>query len=178
METKDIFAKRFNEALRDNNLKQSDIVNRLGLNRGAVSCYANGSYMPKSFTLTKIAQMLNVSPSWLAGLSSEKYDRNVIVGEKMKRRRLDLGLSLKDVAEALGYHNEFSIDKIEKAVNPLSIAELCKVAEVLQCSTDYLLGFQNNDTSKFTMTDKEKCIVLSYRAKPDLQKAIDTLLGL
>lgn len=56
---------------------------------------------------------------------------------------------------------------------------ICKIAEYLNCSTDYLLGRTTAPEQPMQFqTTKEQQILLAYKAHPELQPAIDKLLGI
>ena len=61
------FSKRLRAALKDRNMKQSVLAYRLGCDRSTISNYLSGRYEAKRETITKIAEVLQVSPQWLAG---------------------------------------------------------------------------------------------------------------
>lgn len=63
----DKFAERFQQALKISGLKQKDIVEKTGIDKGTISHYANGTYKPKGDKLKAIAEVLNVSESFLLG---------------------------------------------------------------------------------------------------------------
>lgn len=52
-------------ALRD--LKQTDLVERTGISKGALSSYISGRYVPKQNNIYLISKALNVSEAWLMG---------------------------------------------------------------------------------------------------------------
>ena len=60
-------AERLAYAINRKGLKQSVVADDLNINRGALNSYLNGRYEPRSNTITKLAEYLDVSPSWLAG---------------------------------------------------------------------------------------------------------------
>ena len=62
-----IIAQRIKEAMTKRGLKQVDIVNKTGINKGALSSYINGNYSPKDSNLEKLSQVLNVNKMWLLG---------------------------------------------------------------------------------------------------------------
>lgn len=62
-----IIGKRIKEAMKKQNLKQSDIVKKTGINKGALSSYISGKYEPKHTTIYKLASVLNVTPAWIMG---------------------------------------------------------------------------------------------------------------
>lgn len=69
-----IVAQRLKEAMNDTNLRQIDIVNKTGINKGALSSYLNGKYLPKVETLEKLSNVLNVNKLWLLGYNVPKYE--------------------------------------------------------------------------------------------------------
>lgn len=72
----DIFCKRLQTALKDNNMTSIELANKLNINRGIISNYINGKYKPKMNRLTQIAKILKVKEAWLMG-----YDDNELNSE-------------------------------------------------------------------------------------------------
>ena len=62
-------AERISLAMDIRNLKQTDLVEKTGINKGALSSYIAGRYEPKQRNIYKLAQALNVSEAWLMGLT-------------------------------------------------------------------------------------------------------------
>ncbi len=60
-------ASRLSEAMDDRGMKQSDLVQASGIDKGAISRYLSGTYEPKSGAISKLAVALNVSEMWLWG---------------------------------------------------------------------------------------------------------------
>lgn len=60
-------AERLSIAMRSRNIRQADLVEKTGINKGAVSSYLSGRYEPKRNQIIKMAEVLKVSPTWLAG---------------------------------------------------------------------------------------------------------------
>ena len=58
---------RLRLALRNANMKQTELSFKTGLDKGAVSCYLSGKYEPKSDAINKMALALNVNEMWLWG---------------------------------------------------------------------------------------------------------------
>ena len=58
---------RIKEALKNANMKQVELSNATGLDKGAISCYISGKYEPKSDAINKMAIALNVNEMWLWG---------------------------------------------------------------------------------------------------------------
>lgn len=69
-----LFQKRLKELKDESNLSYEQIANNLGLVRSTVQKYAEGNI--KKITVTTIENIANffqVSPSWLAGWTDDKY---------------------------------------------------------------------------------------------------------
>lgn len=61
-------ASRIQEGMEMRNLRQVDIVERTGINKGALSSYISGRYKPKQTNIYLIAKALDVNEAWLMGL--------------------------------------------------------------------------------------------------------------
>lgn len=61
-------ASRIQEGMEMRNLRQVDIVERTGINKGALSSYISGRYKPKQTNIYLIAKALDVNEAWLLGL--------------------------------------------------------------------------------------------------------------
>jgi transcriptional regulator with XRE-family HTH domain len=58
---------RIKQAMDYRNVTQADIVQMTGINKGSISSYIAGRYLPKPDNLYRIAQALSVNPEWLMG---------------------------------------------------------------------------------------------------------------
>lgn len=63
---------RIKQAMNDKGISQNDIVKHTGINKGSLSCYISGRYLPKQNTIYKLAKYLDVSPYWLMGYENEE----------------------------------------------------------------------------------------------------------
>ena len=66
----DIVAKcstRLSQALAARGMKQTDLCNKTGIPKSAISQYISGAFEPKQDRLLLIAQALDVDPVWLMG---------------------------------------------------------------------------------------------------------------
>lgn len=60
-------AERIIEGMEIRDMKQVDIIESTGINKGSLSSYISGKYEPKQTNIYKIAKALNVSEAWLMG---------------------------------------------------------------------------------------------------------------
>lgn len=66
-------ARRFSEALNDNNMNQLELARRCGIGRSSVSHYINGTHCPSNSRAGKLGRILGVNPAWLMGFDVDKY---------------------------------------------------------------------------------------------------------
>lgn len=67
----DIRTQRLNEAFNASGLTQTELCERTGLTKGAISSYLSGRYFPKQKTIERLAKALNVLPEYLMGWAEE-----------------------------------------------------------------------------------------------------------
>lgn len=69
-----LFAKRIKELKKESGLTYKEIADNLGLVRSTVCKYAKGDISNITLNMVvKIADFFQVSPSWLAGWTDDKY---------------------------------------------------------------------------------------------------------
>ena len=85
-------AKRLNEAMKDNNIKQRELADQAGIKEASVSQYINGSHAPSNVSAGKLGKILGVNPVWLMGFDVPKYE---------EAHQIDLSLLTKENLEKL-----------------------------------------------------------------------------
>lgn len=84
---------RLREAMADAGKKQADLVRETGLDKGSISSYLSGKYLPKDKAIAALARCLNVSEMWLWGydvpkertIEQKKNDTLVDVVSKLRK---------------------------------------------------------------------------------------------
>lgn len=101
------------------------------------------------------------------------------VAERIKITARDMKISVKKLLEdaGLGFNTMSNMKtSMPKADN------LAKIADCLNVSVDYLIGRTENKNlatgSDEIFTEHEKNFVIAYRNKPEMQAAVDRLLGI
>lgn len=69
------------------------------------------------------------------------------IGDKIKQRRIELGLSQDELAKKCGYKSRSSINKIELA-RDLPLNKVEKMAYALDVKPSYLMGWEDDIESK------------------------------
>lgn len=84
---------------------------------------------------------------------NEKYK---FIGGRIKSAREAVGLSQKDLAEAIGYESATAISLIEAGERKVSIVDLEKIATKLNHNVDYFLGTEEKVDFLYALrTDKD-----------------------
>lgn len=73
------------------------------------------------------------------------------IGERIKKRREELGLSQETLAERLGYKSKSSINKIELNQRDLPQSKIKMIADALGVTPDYIMGW-----------DEESSVIADY----------------
>lgn len=63
------------------------------------------------------------------------------IGERIRKRREQLGMSQEDLAHKIGYKSKSSINKIELDVQQLRQSKIKQIAQALETTTDYVMGW-------------------------------------
>lgn len=85
------------------------------------------------------------------------------IGDKIKKRRLELGMSQQELAEAMGYTSKSTINKIELGKNDVTQSKVIKFANVLKTTPAYLMDWEDD-----SLGDYEENIEYLSQNYPDL----------
>ena len=99
------------------------------------------------------------------------------VGTLIKQRRMELGLSQKELAERCGYADRSAISRIESGERDIPVRQLKKIAEALGMEAEDLLveTIKQDYAYYFTHRPKQKDIdeiVAILERKPDISRAL------
>lgn len=102
--------------------------------------------------------------------------------DRLKNLRQDKKLNMKQTAAALKmpYTTYVSYEKDEREPNSEILVQL---ANFFDCSVDYLIGRSKHikvqgSFANINLSNHEKKVITSYRQKPEMQPAVDRLLGI
>lgn len=70
------------------------------------------------------------------------------IGERIKARRKELGMTQEELAKKLGYKNKTTISQIENGVNDIMQSKVASFAEALNTTVAYLMGLEESARSK------------------------------
>ena len=98
------------------------------------------------------------------------------IGERIKARRIQMGLSQRDLAEKMGYKNHSVIARIEAGTVDLPQSRLDQFAQVLGVSHALLLGLVSEETSR--QNDRLAEIIVKMRKDPEFFEAVSNMADL
>lgn len=67
------------------------------------------------------------------------------IGERIKARRLELGMTQSELAKKLGYTDRASVSRVEAGQINLPQSRIVQFAEALRVSPSYIMGWENED---------------------------------
>ena len=95
------------------------------------------------------------------------------IGENIRRKREELGLSQEELATRMGYKSKSTINKIELGINDIPQNKITKFAEVLGTTPAVLMGWVDEQTGK--KNDVLANIVLQLRKDAELLEMVEKL---
>lgn len=70
------------------------------------------------------------------------------IGDRIKSRRMELGLSQDELAKRLGYASRSSINKIELGERNLTQTKIKAIADALDTTPGYIMGWDKGNISE------------------------------
>ena len=71
------------------------------------------------------------------------------IGQRIKSRREELGMSQEELAHRIGYKSKSSINKIELDIQQLRQSKIKQIADALETTTDYIMGWSKPSFHSF-----------------------------
>lgn len=92
------------------------------------------------------------------------------IGENIRKKRIELGLTQEELAIRMGYTSKSTINKIEQGINDIPQSKITKFADALNTSPSVLMGWVDDQTSK--KNDVLANIVLQLRKDEELLEMV------
>lgn len=96
------------------------------------------------------------------------------IGEKIKKRRTELGWSQRQLASKMGYNNNSTITRIEAGTVDIPQSRIVQFAEVLGVSIAYLMDWEQVQKNNSTIADA----VVRMRTDEDFASIVSDLMAL
>ena len=108
------------------------------------------------------------------------------IGERIRDRRIELGMTQDELAQKVGYKSRSSVNKIESS-RSLPLSKVQKMADALDTSPSFLMGWDDSQdpqdnvpiTEQYDQEEVEKAMQLYAQYKdsmPQIQAAVEALL--
>ena len=107
-------------------LSAEKVAEMVGVSKSTVIRWENGDII-----------LSDINTIFLSAFSAKQ------IGERIRERRLELGISQEHLSTELGYTSRSSIAKIESGINALTFPKIQEFAKVLQVSPAQLVGWEN-----------------------------------
>lgn len=92
------------------------------------------------------------------------------IGEKIRKRRIELGWTQQELADKMGYTSKSTINKIEKGRSDVAQKNIAKFAEVLGVSIAYLMDWEEDYTVTINDPTMGELTLLIETATPEQKK--------
>ncbi len=93
------------------------------------------------------------------------------IGQRIKERRIELGLTQRQLSDMMGYSNHSTITRIEAGKVDIPQSKIAKFAEVLGTTTAILMGWEEMQKNNDTIAD----IVIRLRTDADYLDVVSHL---
>ena len=93
------------------------------------------------------------------------------VGNRIKQRRLELGLTQTELAERMGYSGKSSVCAAETGGDNITTTKVRKFAKALGVSFRYLMGLDNEDRAVAVTEPSE--VMIAFPPKYDFEDDLD-----
>lgn len=97
------------------------------------------------------------------------------IGERIKDKRIELGLTQEDLANRMGYKSKSTINKIEMGVNVMPVPKVAAFAAALGTTPTWLMGWDDEET---VLPDDRALLDAYHRSSEGIQESVRILLGL
>lgn len=94
------------------------------------------------------------------------------VGNRIKNRREELGLTMDDVAKRIGTARQTVFKYENEIVKKIPYDKVELLAEVLHVSPGYLFGWEGKSPDKQELTEGEKALLELFRKVPKEQQEL------
>lgn len=100
------------------------------------------------------------------------------VYKNIKKRRLELGMTQKELARLAGYENRSSIARIERGDHDLPQSKVVDIAKALKTTPSCLYGWEDEEVATLTAMQEDtmgKFLMLTQEHQLVVKSIVDTL---
>lgn len=132
-------------------LSQEELAHKLGYkSKASISKIELGERQLRQKNILAIADALQTTPSYIMGWDNKKSENGELmtIGNRIRIRREELGLSQEELAHKLGYTSRVSISNIENDRRALRQKSIKAIADALQTTPSYIMGWEEEKSSE------------------------------
>ena len=156
------FNMRLKEAMNIRAITQSELCEKTGIPKSAMSQYISGNFKPKQNRTHSLAKALNVNEAWLMGYDvpmgrqtieeQESQNENTVaikmsISTRIKEARIRKGLTQEELAKKIGV-TKGAIANYENQVSVPKVNIMYKLFEALDCDANFLYQDEMNNINK------------------------------
>lgn len=97
-------------------------------------------------------------------------------GERIKQRRIELGLTQLELAQRLGNKSRASVCTVENDKEDLTTSRIRQYAEALECSPAYLMGWETLVSATAKNIQDRELLDRYHNVSPETRNSIDLLI--
>lgn len=112
------------------------------------------------------------------------YDNVYLRGDKMIGKTLqnlldEKGINVNELSKMINVSNQTLYSIIKRDNMKIDFEVLLKICKALNVSVEYFYSdYTNTMQTQFLLDEQEKELITAYRNKPEMQSAVNTLLGI
>lgn len=92
------------------------------------------------------------------------------IGDRIKQRRIELGMSQQELADAMGYTSKSTINKIELGKNDVSQSKVVKFSKVLNTTPSFLMDWELENENESNSINNVQPIILNNEELNHIEK--------
>ena len=98
-------------------------------------------------------------------------------GQRIKQRRIELGLTQEELAKRLGNKTRASVCTVEKDKEDLTTTRIRQYAEALETTPSYIMGWVDSPEVPHDISNEDRKLLDVYHAlSPETRAAVDLLI--
>lgn len=95
-----------------------------------------------------------------------------MIGDRIKMRRLELGLTQEELAKRMGYKSKSTINKVEAGINDVNMSTTKRYAKALETTVAYLMGWVDISDKIIATSPSGKALSANNMNNTDMGKEI------
>lgn len=98
-----------------------------------------------------------------------------MIGERIKNKRLELGLTQEELAKKMGYTSRSTVNKVELGKNDITQSKVVEYAKALNTTVAYLMGWDEDEHDQVTIMAQQ---ITDGKSNRQIDKLLPRLLNL